>query len=143
MASFGAAEWVPISSNLRMSDFCLDSAAHKRPELLDFVALHVKHARAFRGIKPFVEARAEIIATEIALFEIELSEGMRAIDDGFNTAGARQLAHGFHRSDLASNIDHVRNKNEPGAVGDSFFKRRDDLAEIFRRNRNLNELELR
>ena len=27
MASFGAAEWVPISSNLRMSDACLDSAA--------------------------------------------------------------------------------------------------------------------
>src|SRR5438309_502096 len=52
---------------------------------------------------------------------------MRAIDDGFNTAGARQLADGFHRSELASNIDHVRNKKEPGAVGDSFFKRRDGV----------------
>ncbi len=27
MASFGAAEWVPISSNLRISEDCLASAA--------------------------------------------------------------------------------------------------------------------
>ena len=39
MASFGAAECVPISSNLRMSGACLDFRGHQRPELFDLIAL--------------------------------------------------------------------------------------------------------
>ena len=115
---------------------------HERPEFIDFIALDVKHAGAFRRIEPFVQTGAEVIATEVALFEIELGEGMRAVDDGLNAVRARHVADCFHRSDLAGDVDHVRDENESGAVGDSFFKRGGDLAEILWRNRNLNELEL-
>ena len=67
---------------------------------------------------------------------------MRAIDDGLNTACPRHVAHCFHRGDLAGDVDHVGDEDEPGAVGDSFFKRGGDLVEVLRRNRNLNELKL-
>jgi len=84
----------------------------------------------------------EVIATEVALFEIELGKGMRAVDDGFNAAGARQVADCFNWSDLAGDVDHVRDQDEASTVGDSFFKRGGDLVEVLRRNRNLNKLEL-
>src|ERR1043166_3276422 len=122
--------------------YLLRFCSHERPEFFDLVTLNVKHAGAFRRIEPFVQAGAEIIATEIAPFEIELGKGMRAINDGLNAAGARQITDRFHRSDLAGDIDHVRDEDEAGAVGDSFFKRGGNLVEVLRRNRNLNELEL-
>src|SRR5919197_2341928 len=67
---------------------------------------------------------------------------MRAVDDGLNAAGTRKIADCFHRSDLAGDIDYVRDEDEASAAGDSFFERSDDLVEVLRRNRNLNELEL-
>src|SRR5207247_7725478 len=115
---------------------------HERPEFVDLIALDVKHAGAFRRIEPFVQTGAEVIATEVALFEIELGEGMRAVDDRLNAAGPRQIADCLNGSDLAGDVDHVRDQDEPGAIGDSFFKRGGDLAEILWRNRNLNQLEL-
>src|SRR6202008_1542204 len=84
-------------------------------DLVDLVALHVKQAGAFRRIKPFVQTGPEIIATEIALFEIELSEGMCAVDNGFNAAFAGEVADRFHRRDLAGDVDHVRDENQPSA----------------------------
>jgi len=40
----------------------------------------------------FVQARAEVIATEVLLFEIELREGMGAVHNGLNPL-ARAMAH--------------------------------------------------
>ena len=57
-------------------------------------------------------------------------------------SGARQVADCFNWSDLAGDVDHVRDQDEASTVGDSFFKRRGDFIEVLRRNRNLNELEL-
>ncbi len=88
-----------------------------------------------------MEAGAEVIATEIALFEVELGEGMGAVDDGPDAADARDVADSFHRRDLAGDVDLVRDEDEASAIGDSFFKRGGDLVEVFRRNRNLNELQ--
>ena len=48
---------------------------------------------------------------------------MRAVDDGLDAAGARHVADCFHRRDLAGDVDLMGNKDEPGAVSDSFFKR--------------------
>ncbi len=113
---------------------------HERPEFFDLIALNVKHAGAFRRVQPFVQAGAKVIATEVVLFEIELGEGMGAVDDSLNTAGTRHVANCFHRSDLAGDVDLVGDQDKPSAVGDSFFKCRGDLVEVLRRNRNLDEL---
>src|SRR5215469_1800661 len=85
----------------------------------------------------------EIIATEITLPEIKLRKRMRAIDDGFNVTATRKVAHCFHRCDLTGDVDHVRNENQASAISNSFFERCGDLAEAFRRNWNLNELEFK
>src|SRR5437868_15164438 len=88
-----------------------------------------------------MQARAVVIATEIVLLVRDLGEGMSAVDDGFNAMLARQVADCFHRSDLAGDVDHVRDENEPSSVSHSFFKGGGDLIEVLRRNRNLNELQ--
>ena len=67
---------------------------------------------------------------------------MRSIDNGLNTACPRHVAHCFHRSNLAGDVDHVGDEDKPGAVADFFFKRGADLIEVLRRNGNLNELKL-
>src|SRR5439155_17917340 len=54
----------------------------------------------------------EVIATEIALFEVELGEGMGAVDDGPDAADARDVADSFHRRDLAGDVDLVRDEDE-------------------------------
>ena len=115
---------------------------HERPEFFDPVALDVKHAGPFWRVQPFVQTGAEVIAPQIALFERELGKRMSAVDDGLNAAGARHVADCFHRRDLAGDIDLMGNKDEPGAVSDSFFKRSADFVEILRRDRNFNEIEL-
>src|SRR5262249_42086832 len=46
------------------------------------------------------------------------------------------------RSDLAGNVDHMRDEDEASAVSDSFFKRGGDLVEVLRWDRNLNEFKL-
>src|SRR5262245_7779163 len=65
---------------------------HQRPELLDLVALDVKQSGSFRRIKPLVQTRAEVIATEILLLEIKLRVRMRAIDDRLDSLCARHVA---------------------------------------------------
>src|SRR5215831_19614082 len=67
---------------------------------------------------------------------------MGAVDNGLNTAGARHVADCFHRSDLAGNVDHMRDEDEASTVSDSFFKRGGDLVEVLRWDRNLNEFKL-
>ena len=67
---------------------------------------------------------------------------MGAVDDRLDAAPARQVADRFHRSDLAGDIDHVRDQDEAGALCDSFFKRGGDLIKVLCRNRNLNQFEL-
>ena len=52
-----------------------------------------------------------------------------------------QVADRFHRRDLAGDVDLVRDQDEAGAIGDSFFKCGGDLVEVLRRNRNLNKLQ--
>ena len=89
-----------------------------------------------------MQTGAEIIAAEIRAFEIELGKGMGAVDDGFNAAGAGQIADCFHRCDLAGDVDLVRDEDQFCAIGNSFFKRGRDLVQIFRRDRDLNQLEL-
>ena len=112
MASFGAAECVPISSNLRMSAACFDFGSHQRPELFNLVALDVEQSGALGRVKPFVQAGAEVIATQIFLLEIKLGEGVRAVDDRFDPFGARHLADCFHGRDLSGDVDLMRDQNQ-------------------------------
>ena len=65
---------------------------HERPQFFDLIALDVKQAGALRRVQPLVQTCAEIIATNIALFEIELGEGMRAVDDGLDAASTSHVA---------------------------------------------------
>src|SRR5882672_3901078 len=46
--------------------------SEQRPDLGDFVALHIKQSRSLRRIEPFVQAGAEVVAVQVRLFEIEL-----------------------------------------------------------------------
>src|SRR5207248_2866780 len=89
-----------------------------------------------------MEAGAEVIATEILLFEIKLSERMRAVHNRLDSFGASHLADSLHGSDLSRDVDLVRDENQAGAAGNSFFKRCADLIEVLWRNGNLNQLKL-
>src|SRR5438094_10644986 len=89
-----------------------------------------------------MEAGAEVIATEILLFEIKLSERMRAVRNRLDPFGASHLADSLHGSDLSRDVDLVRDENQAGAAGNSFFKRCADLIEVLWRNGNLNQLKL-
>src|SRR5438552_18641749 len=89
-----------------------------------------------------MEAGAEVIATEILLFEIKLSERMRAVHNRPDSFGASHLADSLHRSDLSRNVDLMRDQNEARFIGNSFFKRRGDLIKVLGRNGNLNQLKL-
>src|SRR4030095_1133855 len=89
-----------------------------------------------------MQAGAEVIATEILLFEIKLSKGMCAVHNRLDSFGASYLADSLHRSDLSGDVDLVRNENKARAIGNSFFKGGGDLIEVLRRNGNLNELKL-
>src|SRR5664279_5254456 len=90
-----------------------------------------------------MQAGPEVIATQVRSFEIKLGKGMRAVHDRFYSFGTRHLADRFHRSDLAGDIDLMRDQDKAGAIGHAFFKRSGDLVEVLRRNGNLNELELK
>src|SRR5207237_8869949 len=81
--------------------------SHERPEFVDLIALHVKHAGAFRRVEPFVKTGAEVIATDVALLKIKLGEGMGAVDDGLNPAGARQVADCLNGRDLRGDVGTV------------------------------------
>ena len=89
-----------------------------------------------------MEAGAEVIATEILLLEIELGKGMSAVDDRLDPFRARHFADGFHRRDLAGNVDLMRHQDQPGAIRDSFRERGCDLVEVLRRDGNLDQLQL-
>src|ERR1043165_9182485 len=56
---------------------------HQGPDLRDLFLANVEHSCALRCVDPFVQRSSEVIAAEISLFEIELSERMRAVDDRF------------------------------------------------------------
>src|SRR5437588_1254871 len=89
-----------------------------------------------------MQAGAEVIATEVLLFEIELCEGMGAVHNCLNSFGASHVADSLHRSDLSGNVDLMRNKNQARSTCNSFFKCRGDLIEVLGRNGDLNQLKL-
>ncbi len=88
-----------------------------------------------------MQARAEVVAAEIFLFEIKLRERVRAVDDRFDSHCARHFANGFHGRDLARDVYLVRHENQLGSARDAFLERRRDLVEIFRWDRDLHHLE--
>src|SRR6266567_687124 len=59
-----------------------------------------------------MEAGAEVIATEILLFEIKLSERMRAVHNRLDSFGASHFADSLHGGDLSRDVDLVRNGNQ-------------------------------
>ena len=66
IALWFAAGCVPISSNLRMSSRLRRGGRLQRPELRDVLAAHVEEAGADRREQPLVQARAVVVAAEIA-----------------------------------------------------------------------------
>src|SRR5437773_11562418 len=89
-----------------------------------------------------MEAGAEVIATEILLFEIKLSERMRAVRNRLDSFGASHLADSLHGSDLSRDVDLVRDEHQAGAAGNYFFKGCADLIEVIWRNENMKQLTL-
>src|SRR5438477_10973191 len=89
-----------------------------------------------------MQTGAEVIATEVLLFEIELRERMRAVHDGLNAFGAGQVADRLHGSDLPGDVNLMRHQNQTRAVGYSFGKGGGNLIEVLGWNRNLNQLKL-
>src|ERR1044071_3151250 len=89
-----------------------------------------------------MQASSEVIATQVLLFEIELGEGMRAVHNRLNPFGASQIANSLHRSDLSGYVDLMRDQNQAGSTGNSFFKGCGNLIEVLGRNGNLNQLKL-
>src|ERR1044072_998441 len=77
---------------------------HQRPQLLALVALHKKQSAAFRGVEPFGQTRAEVIAAEIFLFEVKLRIRVRAVNASLDSFRARHFTNRFHWSDLARDI---------------------------------------
>src|SRR5689334_5049227 len=123
-----------VTSLLRLS-------RHQRPELLDLVALDVKQSGSFRRVEPLVQARPEVIATEILLLKIKLRVRMRSVDDRLDALRAGQVADLFHGCNLAGDVHLVRNEDQFRSTRDSFLERRGDLAEVLGRNRDLHHLQ--
>ncbi|MEO7653468.1 MAG: hypothetical protein ABIZ80_23660 [Bryobacteraceae bacterium] len=64
----------------------LERRSVERPHRGDQVTAHEQEACAGRGHHPLVEACAEVVALKIGVFEWELGEAVRAVDDGLNAA---------------------------------------------------------
>ena len=67
-------------------------AAVQRPGRRDAIAAHVEEAGVVRREQPLVQARAVVVALEIAQLEREVRERVRAVDDGQDAALPRQSA---------------------------------------------------
>src|SRR5215471_2793698 len=78
----------------------------ERPGPGDAVLAHVEKPVADRRAQPLVQARAVIIALEIAKLEWEVRRSMRAVDDCHDAALARHVAQALNWEEL------------PGQVGD-------------------------
>src|SRR2546426_11447368 len=67
---------------------------------------------------------------------------MRAVDNGLDAASARHLADGFHRRDLASDIDLMRDLNQSSARSNRFFEGAGYLVDVFWRDWNFDQVQL-
>ena len=94
---------------------------HHRPHLPDLGASHIEEAGPDRCREPLVEARAVVIAVEVALREREMGVRMRAIHDYFDPPRTAQLRDLLHREDLAREIRDVADMNDFGARRDRFL----------------------
>src|SRR5260370_41051023 len=67
---------------------------------------------------------------------------MRAVNDGFDTAGARHFTDRFDRRDLSCDIDLVGDLNQTRARRDRSLKRAGDFANVLWWDRNLDQVPL-
>src|SRR5713226_8264612 len=113
----------------------------QRPDLGDLFTPDVQHAGALRRVQPFVQAGAKIIAVQVRLLEIELSKGMRAVNNRLDAPGARHFADGLDRSDLSGDVYLMGDLNQPRARRNGAFEGAGDLVDVLRWNRNLDQVE--
>ena len=79
----------------------------QRPQAGDVFPPHVKKPRADRREQPLVQARAVVVAAQIADLERELRERMRAVDNCLDPAPPRLVADLLHRKDLPREVGDV------------------------------------
>ena len=82
--------------------FCF--GRHQGPEFFNLLSLNIKQAAAFGRIEPLVKGSPKIITTEVFLFEVKLSERVGAIDNRFNSLGARHVTDSLYRRDLTGDV---------------------------------------
>ena len=84
-----------------------------------------------------MEGGSEIVALQVVAFEIELSERMGAIHDGFDSPLSRHFTHPANRHNLPRNVDFVCDQNQLGFRRNRTFKGSCEIVDILGRNRNL------
>jgi hypothetical protein len=83
-----------------------------------------------------VQARAVIVAIQIVVFIWEVREGVRAVNNRLEAAGARQLADALDRIDLPAQVGNVAEMDDASARRDIALEEIGDLILAGRRNRN-------
>src|SRR5215207_6969641 len=83
----------------------------ERPDLGYLLPLHVEHPRPLRRVEPLVQARAEVVASEVVALEGELCEGVRAVNGGLRAAPPREFADVADGRDLSRQVNHVRDED--------------------------------
>src|SRR5215207_10383699 len=113
----------------------------ERPDPGDLVTPDVEHPRPLRRVQPLVQRGAEVVAIQIVALELELREGVRAVDNRLGAAPPRQLADVADGRDLPRQVNRVRDEDEPRARSEAGLVGGRDLRRVFRRDGNTDELE--
>ena len=91
---------------------------HEGPEGPDLRLAHVEEAGAVGGEQPLVQAGAVVVAVEVAGLEGEVGEGVGAVHHHLDAARVGQGADLLHGEDLAGEVRHVAEVDDPRPRGD-------------------------
>ena len=110
----------------------------QRPQRRDVLAAHVEEAGADGREQPLVQARAVVVAAEVARLEREVREGVRAVDDRLDAAAPGFVADLLHREDLPGEVRDVAEVQHLGRGRDRAEQPIGEIAGRLRRHRERN-----
>ena len=83
--------------------------------------LGVEHADAGRAVKLVTGEDVEV-AVDVLHVDRQMNRGLAAVDQHRNAAGVRELHHVLDRHDGAERVRHLRDRDQPGAIGQQLLE---------------------
>jgi hypothetical protein len=88
-----------------------------------------------------MQAGSIVVATEVRLFEIEVSEGMSSVNDDLDAPGFYQSGDCFDGHDLTGDVDDVGDQDHFCLRRDGLLEFRGDVVEMLRCDRDFDRFQ--